>query len=218
MSLEILRNYCAKSKLTRAFETCQESGRDGDRSAGKGTCPLRSGDRGTESPLKERRAGAVAGSVEAARFLGGHLSDPSFQIKSLPGRNRAHCTRVARLALAACSSALRWPIVFLEVFVAGAVQPVLSKGEGRICKAQFSVRNATCRKPSARVTATAATARASRVSDSAWMANTTARIAGKLVKSAWLNLVPNPMADEPVRVVFHLDQDWRLVGVFCCAV
>jgi hypothetical protein len=26
------------------------------------------------------------------------------------------------------------------------------------------------------------------------------------------------MADEPVRVVFHLDQDWSLVGVFCCAV
>jgi len=26
------------------------------------------------------------------------------------------------------------------------------------------------------------------------------------------------MADEPVRVVFHLDQDWDLVGVFCCAV
>jgi hypothetical protein len=26
------------------------------------------------------------------------------------------------------------------------------------------------------------------------------------------------MTDEPVRVVFHLDQDWRLVGVFCCAV
>ncbi len=26
------------------------------------------------------------------------------------------------------------------------------------------------------------------------------------------------MSDEPVRVVFHLDQDWRLVGVFCCAV
>ena len=26
------------------------------------------------------------------------------------------------------------------------------------------------------------------------------------------------MADEPVRVVFHLDQDWNLVGVFCCAV
>jgi hypothetical protein len=26
------------------------------------------------------------------------------------------------------------------------------------------------------------------------------------------------MTDEPVRVVFHMDQDWRLVGVFCCAV
>jgi hypothetical protein len=26
------------------------------------------------------------------------------------------------------------------------------------------------------------------------------------------------MTDEPVRVAFHLDQDWRLVGVFCCAV
>jgi hypothetical protein len=26
------------------------------------------------------------------------------------------------------------------------------------------------------------------------------------------------MSDEPVRVVFHLDQDWRLVAVFCCAV
>jgi len=26
------------------------------------------------------------------------------------------------------------------------------------------------------------------------------------------------MADEPVRVVFHLDQEWNLVGVFCCAV
>src|SRR5258708_35569760 len=30
--------------------------------------------------------------------------------------------------------------------------------------------------------------------------------------------MPNPMADEPVRVVFHLNQDWNLVGVFCCAV
>ena len=30
--------------------------------------------------------------------------------------------------------------------------------------------------------------------------------------------MPNPMTDEPVRVVFHLDQDRRLVGVFCCAV
>jgi hypothetical protein len=26
------------------------------------------------------------------------------------------------------------------------------------------------------------------------------------------------MSDEPVRVVFHLDQDQNLVGVFCCAV
>jgi len=26
------------------------------------------------------------------------------------------------------------------------------------------------------------------------------------------------MTDEPVRVVFHLDQGWDLVSVFCCAV
>ena len=26
------------------------------------------------------------------------------------------------------------------------------------------------------------------------------------------------MTDAPVRVVFHMDQDWNLVGVFCCAV
>jgi hypothetical protein len=26
------------------------------------------------------------------------------------------------------------------------------------------------------------------------------------------------MTDEPVRVVFHLNQDWSLVGVLCCAV
>ena len=26
------------------------------------------------------------------------------------------------------------------------------------------------------------------------------------------------MTDEPVRVVFHMDQSWDLVGVFCCAV
>jgi hypothetical protein len=50
------------------------------------------------------------------------------------------------------------------------------------------------------------------------MANTTVRIAGKLAKLAWSNLMGKPMTDEPVRVVFHLDQDWRLVGVFCCAV
>jgi hypothetical protein len=64
------------------------------------------------------------------------------------------------------------------------------------------------------VTVIAATARASEASAFAWTANITARIAGKLAKSAW----PNPMPDEPVRVVFHLDQDRNLVGVFCCAV
>lgn len=26
------------------------------------------------------------------------------------------------------------------------------------------------------------------------------------------------MTDDPVRIVFHLDQDWQLVSVFCCAV
>ncbi len=26
------------------------------------------------------------------------------------------------------------------------------------------------------------------------------------------------MAEDPVRVVFHLDQNWNLVSVFCCAV
>ena len=68
------------------------------------------------------------------------------------------------------------------------------------------------------MTAIAVTARASRASGSAWMANTTARIAGKPAKLAWPNPMPNPMTDEPVRVVFHLNQDWNLVGVFCCAV
>jgi hypothetical protein len=68
------------------------------------------------------------------------------------------------------------------------------------------------------VTAIAATARGSRASAFAWTANTTARIAGKRAKLAWLNPMPTPMADEPVRVVFHLDQDRSLVSVFCCAV
>jgi len=68
------------------------------------------------------------------------------------------------------------------------------------------------------VTAIAATARVSKTSASAWTANITARIAGKHAKSAWPNPMAKPMTDEPVRVVFHLDQDWRLVGVFCCAV
>jgi hypothetical protein len=30
--------------------------------------------------------------------------------------------------------------------------------------------------------------------------------------------MPSPKSEDPVRVVFHLDQDWRLVGAFCCAV
>jgi len=98
--------------------------------------------------------------------------------------------------------------------VSRAVLPVLRKEEGKICKPQFSVHNATCRRARVSATAIAATAKACRASVSAWMANTTARIAGKLAKSAW----PNRMTDEPVRVVFHLDQDWNLVGVFCCAV
>lgn len=68
------------------------------------------------------------------------------------------------------------------------------------------------------MTAIAATARASRASACAWTANTTARIVGKLAKLAWPNPMPNPMTDEPVRVVFHLNQDWNLVGVLCCAV
>jgi len=46
------------------------------------------------------------------------------------------------------------------------------------------------------------------------MANTIARIAEKLAISA----LPKRMNDDPVRVVFHLDQDQRLVGVFCSAV
>lgn len=48
----------------------------------------------------------------------------------------------------------------------------------------------------------------------AWTENTTARIAGKRVKSAWSNLMTN----DPVRTVFHMDKDSRLVSVFCSAV
>ena len=68
------------------------------------------------------------------------------------------------------------------------------------------------------MTAIAATARGRMASDSAWTANTTARIAAKPAKLAWPNPMPNPMTDEPVRVVFHLNQGWNLVGVFCSAV
>jgi len=48
----------------------------------------------------------------------------------------------------------------------------------------------------------------------AWTANIIARIAGKPVKSAW----SNPMTNDPVRTVFHMDKDSRLVSVFCSAV
>jgi hypothetical protein len=48
----------------------------------------------------------------------------------------------------------------------------------------------------------------------AWTGNITARIAAKLAKLPW----PNPMTAESVRVVFHLNQDLRLVGVVCDAV
>ena len=86
--------------------------------------------------------------------------------------------------------------------------------EGIRCKAPFSVHNATCRKANASATGTAVIVRDSMVSDCAWTANSIARIAGKLAKSAW----SNPMTDEPVRTVFHLDKDSRLVSVFCSAV
>jgi hypothetical protein len=46
------------------------------------------------------------------------------------------------------------------------------------------------------------------------MENSIARIAAKPATSA----PPKRMNDDPVRVVFHLDQDRRLVGVFCSAV
>lgn len=32
------------------------------------------------------------------------------------------------------------------------------------------------------------------------------------------NAMRSPVSDDPVRIVFHLDQDWQLVSVFCCAV
>jgi hypothetical protein len=86
--------------------------------------------------------------------------------------------------------------------------------KGRVCKAPFFVHNATSRKASASATGIAAIARGSMGFDCAWTANTIARIAAKLVKSVW----PNPMNDEPVRTVFHLDKDSRLVSVFCSAV
>jgi len=64
------------------------------------------------------------------------------------------------------------------------------------------------------VTVTAAIAKGKKASACAWTANTTARTAGKHVKLAR----SQPMSGEPVRVVFHLDHDSRLVSVFCSAV
>jgi hypothetical protein len=68
------------------------------------------------------------------------------------------------------------------------------------------------------VTAIAAIARGRTAYASAWTVNTTARTAGKPAKSAWPNPMPNPIADEPVRVVFHLNQERNLVPVLCSAV
>ena len=66
------------------------------------------------------------------------------------------------------------------------------------------------------MTATVATARGWREFVSAQTANTIAQIAARPATSGWL--IPNPMPNEPVRVVFHLNQDSRLVGVLCSAV
>src|SRR5579872_4454761 len=82
------------------------------------------------------------------------------------------------------------------------------------CKAQFFVHSAISRKANASATAIAAIARGNTESVCAWTANTIAPIAGKLAKLAW----SHPMTDEPVRTVFHLDKDSRLVSVFCSAV
>jgi hypothetical protein len=86
--------------------------------------------------------------------------------------------------------------------------------EGLGCKAPFSVHNATSRKANANASGTAAIARGSTGFDCAWTENIIARIVGKLAMAAW----SNPMTDEPVRTVFHLDKDSRLVSVFCSAV
>jgi hypothetical protein len=65
-------------------------------------------------------------------------------------------------------------------------------------------------------TGIAATARGWRESAFAQTANTIVRIVARPATSAWLN--PNPMPNEPLRVVFHLNRDSRLVGVLCSAV
>jgi hypothetical protein len=124
-------------------------------------------------------------------------------------------SQVPATALAACSGALGWPIVVYRSLCARCRLSALRKVKGRVCKPRFSARNVTFRRACVSATVIAAIVRASRAFASVWTANITARTAGRLAKSAsWLN----PMTNDPVRVVFHLDQDWRLVGVFCCAV
>ena len=59
-----------------------------------------------------------------------------------------------------------------------------------------------------------AIAKGSKAFACAWTGNTIVRSAGKLAILAW----SRPMTGEPVRVVLHLDQDSRLVGVLCSAV
>lgn len=86
--------------------------------------------------------------------------------------------------------------------------------EGKKCKARFIVPNAIRRKANASAISIAAIARDSMACACAWTASIIARIAGKPAKSVW----SNPMTDEPVRTVFHLDKDSRLVSVFCSAV
>jgi hypothetical protein len=92
-----------------------------------------------------------------------------------------------------------------------------SDGSGRKGEAWrllWFVRNATCRKRSASATATAAIATGRTTYACAPMASITARIAARPAKSP----LPNPMSNEPVRVVFHLNQDSRLIGILCGAV
>ena len=99
-------------------------------------------------------------------------------------------------------------------FARGTVSRVRRKDEGKICKARFSVRNATCRRASASAVAIAATATDKKASAFVWMGNTIAPIAGKHAKYAWWK----PMTDERVRVVFRVDREPGLFGVLRSAV
>jgi hypothetical protein len=125
----------------------------------------------------------------------------------------------------ACSGNPGWPIVNLGFFAAGPggihgkrVRPphvvFRKRGEGKLCKAQCSVRNAISRRASARATGIVAIARDWKAFASAWMGSTIVRTAGKHAKFTWWIR----MTGDPVRVKFHLDQDSALVGVLCRAV